>query len=108
MTYKQQKEEAQGVSCTHRTSTSNLSRSGPYAGMETRLQLYEPLVTLQKRVAALVSRDDEAAQILIHLAAAARRNGRLPIAMTALHELHNNLRCPDSSPTCCFTPCIMQ
>ena len=81
---------------------------GPRAGMETRLQLYEPLVTLQKHVAALVDRDDEAAQILLHLAAAARRTGRLPIAMIALHELQTVCRCLDTCPTCCIIPCIMK
>ena len=65
-------------------------------------------MTLQKHVAALVSRDDEAAQILLHLAAAARRSGRLPIAMIALHELQTTFRCTDTVYTCCVVPCIMQ
>ena len=96
------------VSSAHWKSIPILSRLGPRAGMETRLQLYEPLVTLQKHVAALVDRDDEAAQILLHLAAAARRTGRLPIAMIALHELQTVCRCLDTCPTCCIIPCIMK
>ena len=68
---------------------------GLHAGLETRLQLYEPLVTLQKQVARLLGRPDMASQMLLCLATAARKNGRLPIAMNALHELQATLRCVD-------------
>ena len=64
-----------------------------HAGLETRLQLYEPLVTLQKHVARLLGQPDAASQMLLCLATAARKNGRLPIAMNALHELQATLRC---------------
>ena len=62
------------------------------AGLETRLQLYEPLVTLQKQVAGLLGHADRASQVLLCLATAARKSGRLPVAMTALHELQVTLR----------------
>ncbi len=68
------------------------------------MQLYEPLVTLQKHVASLLGHADKAVQTLLSLAAAARKNGRLPIAMNALHELQETLRyvcvalCANSGP----------
>ena len=62
-----------------------------HAGLETRLQLYEPLVTLQKHVASLLGQADKATQTLLRLATAARKNGRLPISMNALHELQTAL-----------------
>ena len=56
------------------------------------MQLYEPLVTLQKHVASLLGQADKASQTLLCLATAARKTGRLPIAMNALHELQTTLK----------------
>ena len=49
-------------------------------------------MTLQKHVASLRGQVDSASQMLLHLATAARKNGCLPIAMNALHELQASLR----------------
>ena len=49
-------------------------------------------MTLQKHVTSLLGQHDMASQTLLSLAAAARKNGRLPIAMSALHELQASLR----------------
>ena len=49
-------------------------------------------MTLQKHVASLRGQVDSASQMLLCLATAARKNGRLPIAMNALHELQASLR----------------
>lgn len=64
------------------------------------MQLLEPLVTLQKHVAKLSDKFDSAAHVQLCLASAARKNGRLPIAMIALHELRTTFRCsPEALPT---------
>jgi hypothetical protein len=57
------------------------------------MQLFEPLVTLQKHVAKLRDKYDSAAHLQLCLASAARKNGRLPIAMIALHELRTTFWC---------------
>ena len=57
------------------------------------MQLFEPLVTLQKHVAKLRGKYDSAAHLQLCLASAARKNARLPIAMIALHELRTTFRC---------------
>ena len=62
------------------------------------MQLLEPLVTLQKHVAKLSAKFDSAAHMQLCLAAAARKNGRLPIAMIALHELRTTFRCSPKAP----------
>lgn len=63
-------------------------------------------MTLQKHVASLLGLADIASEMLMSLATAARKSGRLPIAMNALHELQATLRSfresvPRSHPLCC-------
>lgn len=61
------------------------------------MRLYDPLVTLQKQVAGLLGHADRASQVLLCLATAARKSGRLPVAMNALHELQITLRYASTS-----------
>ncbi len=63
------------------------------------MQLFEPLVTLQKHVAKLRGSYESATRAQLCLAAAARKNGRLPIAMIALHELRATCRCSAEAPS---------